>query len=153
MQDFDRSTHKKSGNLERSLYPAYHMNLSARDLARLGLLMLRGGKWQNEQVVPQVWTKKISSIITSLHEMNLERMRSGKLGYGYLWWIFDGPEVVGPYEGAYTGIGAGGQYLTIFPKLDMVVTYKNNRRENRRSLSRSQYYSILEKILDAKIEK
>jgi len=46
MQDFDRSTHRKSGDLERSLYPAYHMNISARDLARLGLLMLRGGEME-----------------------------------------------------------------------------------------------------------
>ena len=153
MQDFDRSTHKKSGNLQLSMYPAYHMNLSARDLARLGLLMLRDGKWKNEQVIPKDWARKISSVVTPLEEMNPERMRSGKLGYGYLWWIFDGPEVVGPYEGAYTGIGAGGQYLTVFPKLNMVVTHKNNRRQNRSSLSRDQYYSILQKILDARIEK
>ena len=150
MADFDRSTHKKSGNLERSLYPAYHMHISARDLARLGLLMLRGGKWNKEQIVPEKWTKKISGIVTPLEEMNPERMKSGKLGYGYLWWIFDGPEITGPYEGGYTGIGAGGQYLTVLPKLDMVITHKNNRRENRRSLSRSQYSSILEKILDAR---
>lgn len=153
MQDFDRSTHRKSGNLERSMYPAYHMNLSARDLARLGLLMLRGGKWNDEQIIPEDWAKKISSVVTPLEEMNPERMRTGKLGYGYLWWIFDGPEAVGPYEGDYTGIGAGGQYLTVIPKLDMVITHKNNRRQNRRSLSRNQYYSILEKILDARIEK
>ncbi|MCH8286359.1 serine hydrolase, partial [candidate division KSB1 bacterium] len=61
MQDFDRSTHRKSGNLERSLYPAYHMNISARDLARLGLLMLRGGTWNDEQIVPKDWTNRISS--------------------------------------------------------------------------------------------
>ncbi|MFC1476838.1 serine hydrolase domain-containing protein [candidate division KSB1 bacterium] len=154
MQDFDRSTHRKSGNLNASLYPAYHMNISARDLARLGLLMLRGGKWNNEQIIPEEWSKRISGVVTPLEEMNPERMRSGMLGYGYLWWIFDGPEAVGPYEGAYTGIGAGGQYMTVFPKLDMVVTHKRARRgQDRRSLSRGQYYSILDKILDARIEK
>ncbi|MFC1561513.1 serine hydrolase domain-containing protein [candidate division KSB1 bacterium] len=153
MQDYDRSTHRKSGNLERSLYPAYHMNLSARDLARLGLLMLRGGKWNDEQVVPETWTQRISSVVTPLEDMNPEGMKSGRLGYGYLWWIFDGPEAVGPYEGAYTGIGAGGQYLTVLPKLDMVITHKNDRSQNRQSLSRGQYYSILEKVLDARIEK
>ncbi|KPK77998.1 MAG: hypothetical protein AMJ79_01400 [Phycisphaerae bacterium SM23_30] len=152
MQDFDRSTHRKSGNLERSLYPAYHMNLSARDLARLGLLMMREGKWEKEQVVPKSWAKRISSVVTPLEEMNPERMRNGRLGYGYLWWIFDGPEAVGPYQGAYTGIGAGGQYLTVFPKLKMVVAHKNDRGQNRRSLSRDQYYSILQKILEARKE-
>ena len=127
------------------------MNISARDLARLGLLMLRGGTWNGEQIVPEEWTKKISSLNTPLEEMNPERTRNGKLGYGYLWWIFDGPEVTDTvYEGAYTGIGAGGQYLTVIPKLDMVVTHKNDRRQNRSSLSRSQYYTILDMIISAK---
>jgi len=151
MQDFDRSTHRKSGDLERSLYPAYHMNISARDLARLGLLMLRGGKWNEEQIVPEAWTKKISSLNTPLEEMNPERTRNGNLGYGYLWWIFDGPEVTGTeLEGAYTGVGAGGQYLTVIPKLDMIVTHKNDRRQNGSSLSRRQYYTILDMVISAK---
>ena len=152
MQDFDRSTHRKSGNLNASMYPAYHMNLSARDLARLGLLMLRDGKWKNQQVIPKFWARKISRLNTPLEEMNPQSMRSGKLGYGCLWWIFDGPEAQGPYQGAYTGIGAGGQYLTVIPKLNMVVTHKNNSRQTGRSLSRNQYYSILEKIWAARIE-
>jgi CubicO group peptidase (beta-lactamase class C family) len=153
MQDFNRSTHKKSGNLERSLYPAYHMNISARDLARLGLVMLRSGKWKDEQIIPADWAKKISSVITPLEEMNPERNKSGRFGYGYLWWIYDGPEATGPYEGAYTGIGAGGQYLTVVPKLDMVLTHKKSRRQDRRSLSRNQYLSIVQKVFDAKINK
>jgi len=152
MQDFDRSTHRKSGNLQLSKYPAYHMNLSARDLARLGLVMLQDGKWIDEQIIPKDWTHKISRLNTPLEEMNPERMRSGQLGYGYLWWIFDGPDVKDPYQGAYTGIGAGGQYLTVIPKLNMIVTHKNDRRQNRSSLSRDQYYSILEKIMAARIE-
>jgi len=152
MQDFDRSTHRKSGNLNKSLYPAYHMNLSARDLARLGLVMLNDGKWNGEQIIPKTWARNISSLHTPLEKMNPERTRAGQLGYGYLWWIFDGPDIAGPYQGAYTGIGAGGQYLTVIPKLNMVVTHKNDRRQNGGSLSRDQYYSILEKIMAARIE-
>lgn len=151
MADYRREMHKKSGDLARSKYPAYHMYISSRDLARLGLLMLRGGKWNGEQVVPESWTKKIASVITPLHEMNPERMRSGRFGYGYLWWMFMGPEIEGtPLEGAYTGIGAGGQYLTVIPKLDMVITHKNNRRANRASLNRTQYYGILDAVLAAR---
>jgi len=83
--------------------------------------------------------------------MNPERVRSGKLGYGYLWWIFNGPDVTGTnLDGAYTGVGAGGQYLTVIPKLDMIITHKNDRRQNRNSLSRDQYYTILDMIISAK---
>ncbi|MFC1511655.1 serine hydrolase domain-containing protein [Candidatus Latescibacterota bacterium] len=153
MQDYDRSAENKSGNLELSMYPAYHMHLSALDLARLGLLMLRRGKWNNEQVIPEDWAKKISSVVTPLEEMNPEGLRTDKCGYGYLWWIFDGPEATGPYKGAYTGRGWGGQYLTVLPELDMIVTHKNNVSETGGALPWDQYYSILEMILNARIEK
>ncbi|MEX2155184.1 MAG: serine hydrolase [Gemmatimonadaceae bacterium] len=41
MQDFDRATHRKTGDSTRSRYLAYHMNFSTRDMARVGYLMLR----------------------------------------------------------------------------------------------------------------
>ena len=44
MQDFDRSKQQKSGDAKRSQHMAYHMWLSTRDMARIGLLMLRGGR-------------------------------------------------------------------------------------------------------------
>ena len=44
MQDFDRAKQQKSGDPKRSQHLAYHMWLSTRDRARIGLLMLRGGQ-------------------------------------------------------------------------------------------------------------
>src|SRR6185369_16333770 len=52
MQDFKRELQKKEGDDKRSAIPAYPMHLSTRDMARLGYLMLREGKWQGRQVVP-----------------------------------------------------------------------------------------------------
>jgi len=150
MQDFDRSAQRKSGNLEVSMYPAYHMWFSTRDMARIGYLMLREGNWNGKQIVPEDWTHRISSVVTPLEEMNPARTRDGKLGYGYLWWIFDGPEATGAYDGAYTGIGAGGQYITVIPKLDMVVAHKTNRGRSRGSTSRNQYLTLLDMIIESK---
>jgi len=150
MQDFDRSAQRKSGNLDISMYPAYHMWFSTRDMARIGYLMLREGAWNGNQLVPKDWVHKISGVITPLEEMNPERTRNGKLGYGYLWWIFDGPEATGPYEGAYTGIGAGGQYITVIPKLDMVIAHKTNRGRVRKSTSRTQFYTLMDLIIASK---
>ncbi len=48
-QDWDRSMHQKSGDTSRSVNLAYHMVLSTRDMARLGLLMLREGDWDGTQ--------------------------------------------------------------------------------------------------------
>lgn len=123
-QDFDRSIHRKSGNLERSRYPAYHMNLSTRDMARVGYLMLRDGEWNGAQVIPREWAREIVRAVTPLSEMNPERRREGDFGYGYMWWVWDGPANTGAFEGAYTGMGAYGQYITVLPKLDLVVVHK-----------------------------
>src|SRR5262245_27972988 len=50
MQDFNRARQRKSGDATRSQHMAYHIWLSTRDMARLGLLMLREGKWGEQQV-------------------------------------------------------------------------------------------------------
>jgi CubicO group peptidase (beta-lactamase class C family) len=71
-QDFSRARQKKHDMTPASRFPEYAMYLSARDMARIGLLMLRGA-------------------------------------------------VTGPYQGAYTAMGAYGQYITVLPVLDLVV--------------------------------
>ncbi len=38
-----------------SVYPAYEVRMSARDLARFALLYLHDGRWQDQQVVPTDW--------------------------------------------------------------------------------------------------
>ncbi len=150
MQDFDRKAQRKSGNLTVSMHPAYHMWLSTRDMARVGYLMLRGGNWAGKQIVPRDWVRKITSPVTPLEEMNPEPMREGPFGYGYLWWVYDGPAAVGPYEGAYSGRGAGGQYITVFPKLDLVVAHKTHFQRTRQQTSWDQYHGLLVKILMAR---
>jgi CubicO group peptidase (beta-lactamase class C family) len=154
MQDFKREAQRKSGDLKKSMHPAYHIWLSTRDMARLGYLMLREGNWAGQQVVPRDWAKKISTVVTRLEEMNPPTFRKGRLGYGYLWWIFDGPEAVGPYEGAYTGSGAGGQFITVLPKLDLVVAHKTNlSRSKNQAVPWRQFVQFVDKIVAAKFGK
>ncbi len=123
-QDFDRSIHRKSGNLRRSVNPAYHIVLSTRDMARIGYLMLREGNWRGRQIIPRDWARRIVSIVTPYDQMNPERIRGGEFGYGYMWWVMDGPETPEAYRGGYTGRGAYGQYITVLPALDMVIAHK-----------------------------
>lgn len=150
MQDFDRWSQRKSGNLQRSRYPAYHIWLSTRDMARVGYLMLREGNWNGEQVVPKDWAKRIVSVVTPLEKMNPERLRDNYFGYGYMWWIWNGPEAQGPFEGAYTARGHMGQYITVLPKLDMVIAHKT-KADYRRSTSWESFEGILKRILDARL--
>ena len=82
--------------------------------------------------------------------MNPERLRDNEFGYGYMWWIWDGPEAEGPYKGAYTARGAWGQYITVLPALDMVVAHKTKSAYRRRT-SWEMYEGILERIIDARL--
>lgn len=151
MQDFDRARHRLSGDTTRSQHLAYHMHLSTRDMARIGYLMLREGNWAGRQIVPRAWVRESTRAITPVHEMNPPRRRNGRFGYGYLWWVFDGKAAEGVYEGAYTGLGAYGQHITIVPKLDLVVAHKT-RPGRGRSVSHEQYLEVLDLLIAAKCQ-
>jgi CubicO group peptidase (beta-lactamase class C family) len=99
-----------------SVYPAYPIRMSARDLARFALLYLYKGRWQDRQVVPAKWVEESTQAYSE----------SGfGPGYGYLWWIGSinggfAPSVELP-EGTFSAQGVGGQYAFVIPRYDLVV--------------------------------
>ena len=151
MEDFRRDLQRKSGNLKVSRHPAYHMWLSTRDMARVGLLMLREGNWRGRQIVPTEWVRKITSPLTRNTEMNPANLRNGRWGYGYLWWVFDGPAAQGPYAGGYSGQGAGGQYITVLPAIQLVVAHKLNTAASKPVSSRD-YFDVVDLIVRARLK-
>jgi CubicO group peptidase (beta-lactamase class C family) len=136
MQDWDRSLQHKSGDTTISRYLAYHMWFSTRDLARIGQLMLNGGRWNGEQVIAEEWVREIISPVTSSEEINLNlpffAAAGMDRGYGYMWWLWENvphPNLVG----AYSASGAWGQSITVYPEMDVILTFKTNsiyRRAN-----------------------
>jgi CubicO group peptidase (beta-lactamase class C family) len=163
MQDYERERQKKSGDPKRSQHLAYHMWLSTRDMARLGYLMLREGDWAGRQVAPRDWTRKIVSLVTPLAQLNplVQREASyggGTLwGYGCMWWVWDSPGENGPFSGAYTAMGAYGQYITVLPKRDLVIVHKTDPGQPRageqpatprpRSVNLSEYSAAVNLLL------
>jgi CubicO group peptidase (beta-lactamase class C family) len=103
----------------RSRFLAYHLFLSARDMARIGLVMLRGGEWNGRQVVPAEWVK----------ESTKERVpgsavgRGGALGYSYLWWI---PETrkTPAWAGSFMASGQFGQFILVLPAINTVIVHR-----------------------------
>ena len=57
MQDFQPSDVFYFGGLA-SIHPTYHFEITARDLARFGLLYLHHGRWNGKQIVPEAWVEK-----------------------------------------------------------------------------------------------
>ncbi len=148
-EDWDRAAQNKTGDLTVSRNPAYHMWISTRDMARIGYLMLREGRWGDAQVMSSDWLARISSVTTPLEEMNPVRRRDGYFGYGYMWWVWDGPRAVGPFAGAYTGRGAIGQWITVLPAVDLVIAHKTNSIYSR-TTSWESWQRMLELLLEAR---
>ncbi|MDG1572469.1 serine hydrolase [Robiginitalea sp. M366] len=127
MQDWDRSLQQKQGDTTLSRYLAYPMWFSTRDMARIGLLMLHKGKWQDQRLISEAWVQEMITQRTPYKEVNRNvpnfRDTGVNLGYGYMWWLFE--DMNDPrFEGAYAAMGAMGQAIAVFPAIDAVVTYK-----------------------------
>ncbi len=149
-QDFSRDVQRKTVNVARSIHPAYHFYLSTRDMARFGYLILRRGVWHGQQIVSSDWVTKMTTAVTPVGEMNPDPYRQGPFGYGYLWWIWDGSSNEGIYKGAFTGIGAIGQYITVLPELDMVIAHKTQPQRNNPSVGRGDYLGLIERLAEAR---
>lgn len=145
-QDF-RPARDTQWVLERaSEHPAYVMRISARDLARVGLLMARKGTWNGRQLVAPEWIAQSTRASTT-------RPRA-LLGYGYLWWTAQPSWVsrTGTSPQSFLGAGNGGQFLFIDPVRDLVVVHRvdNDRFFLQRSeVSLNQFADLLARIVAA----
>jgi CubicO group peptidase (beta-lactamase class C family) len=87
------------------------LRLRPRDMAKIGQLVLAGGRWNDRQVVSKAWIE--TSTARKLKATDNQ-------SYGYLWWLgrsqLNGREV--QWIGA---LGRGGQSIRIVPELDLVV--------------------------------
>lgn len=140
MEDFTITDFSYVGN-SSSLHPAYTFRMSARDLARFGLLYLREGRWREDQIVPEDWVDES----TSRHS----RLGSGR-GYGYMWWtgkrLF--PHIKLKQRG-FAAKGSGGHWLVVIPYLDLVVVHRVDTYERGLRVNRDHSGRLLRLILEA----
>ena len=129
MEDWDRTLQKKSGDTTISRFPAYHIWLSTRDMARIGLLMLNKGKWKNKQIIPEKWVDEMIKMRTPYEEISrnlqYEVDPEIKYGYGYMWWPIAETDSE-HLENGYSALGAYGQSITVYPAIDVVVAMKTD---------------------------
>tara|TARA_R110002049_G_scaffold46487_1_gene135102 strand:- start:30868 stop:33489 length:2622 start_codon:yes stop_codon:yes gene_type:complete len=137
----DRDTQYVTGS--DSVYPAYPFQLSARDLAQFGQLMLQDGRWDGQPLVPKSWILESTTSYSDAGD-------SG--GYGYMWWVavngkhFPGVDLP---EGCYSARGYRGHYLLIVPQWDLVVCHRVNTHQKDTSVSKKEFGKLLSMILDS----
>ena len=95
--------------------PAAHggLRLRPRDTAKIGQLVLNGGTWQGQRIVPEDWVKRST-------EPRFDTSWGG-MQYGYQWWLGTSPFGVGRTVDWIAALGVGGQRIFIVPTLDLVV--------------------------------
>jgi CubicO group peptidase (beta-lactamase class C family) len=132
-----------------SIHAAYPFRMSARDMARFGLLFLRGGAWRGAQVVSASWVRD-STTAWSVADGNV---RDHYSGYGYLWWVaVNGnqyPNVEVP-DGSFSAWGAGGHFIAVIPAFDLVVVHRVDTDNPTKKVTLEQFGELLHLILDAR---
>ena len=108
------------------------LHLTARDMARFGLLYLHNGVWQDKHLVPSEWVTQSTNIQTS----KMAR-------YGYQWWIryFGKKQLKG-----YFAHGWGEQVIAVIPDADLVITFTSSYPDNRKN---AVYWQWIGNIVDA----
>ena len=121
---------------ENSIYPAYPFRLSARDMARFGLLFLQEGVWNDKQIISKEWIKKSTKSYSNTDN------RGG--GYAYLWWTSGDLKDLGMYSAR----GVGSQVIAVLPGANMVIIQRVNTYLGKRQPPDLRLFKM---ILDAKV--
>jgi CubicO group peptidase (beta-lactamase class C family) len=87
------------------------LRLRPRDMAKIGQLVLAGGRWNDRQLVSKAWIETSTAPKLKATDDQL---------YGYLWWL--GRSRLAERDILWVGaLGRGGQSIRIVPELDLVV--------------------------------
>ncbi|MDD7985972.1 serine hydrolase [Lentisphaera marina] len=82
----------------------------SRDMLKMGLLIMQKGQWQGKQHLP----KDFVEVAISPIDINEHRT------YGYFWWGHQAKVHKKNYH-CISGRGAGGQFILMFPKVDLII--------------------------------
>jgi CubicO group peptidase (beta-lactamase class C family) len=91
---------------------AKRLYMTPRDMAKIGQLIINKGKWNGKQIISEKWVEESTTM----------KIKMAGVDYGYLWWNipFKAKEKVFVSKLA---TGNGGQYIMVFPELDMVAVF------------------------------
>ncbi len=125
-----------------------HMFSSARDLAKLGYLLLKDGVWEGQRILPEGWIDYMTEVSPSLlqPQTSLDFIRREGV-FGRSIWVNKDVRGIGtpfpraPKDMFFAG-GQAGQFLLVVPSQDMVIARTGWDKE---------YWQRIDKIMDRAI--
>ncbi|MBP84697.1 MAG: serine hydrolase [Verrucomicrobiales bacterium] len=86
-------------------------SMRSRDMLKWGLLVMNDGQWKGEQLLPDEFV-----------ELATSRIHTNPQGtsYGFFWWRHDAPVGEQTFD-CISGRGAGGQFILMFPEIDLIA--------------------------------
>ena len=142
------------------------LRLQTESEAKLGLLMLHGGKWNGQQLVSEQWihdmTQRLISTegpgpklpfkqrVISFFKRLWHKVRSWFTGYDvdkyYLGYGYQTKAIQHPRAESFFAAGYGGQLIYVLPKLDLVIVI-NGRAANYGDELNTIYYRFIEQLI------
>lgn len=93
-------------------------SMRSRDMIKWGMLVMNGGNWKGEQLIPAAFVEKATS---RLHT------NSQGTSYGFFWWRHE-MEVGERTFDCISGRGAGGQFLLLLPEVDLIAVITSHNK-------------------------
>lgn len=116
MEDFSVSNCFYQYEDSLSMHPAYSFRMSARDMARFGVLYQNNGNWKGNQIIPSNWISESTTTYSILDS-------TVGVGYGYMWYTIPQESAFAQMLGAsgfyHTGVGV--HIVIVIPDLKLVL--------------------------------
>jgi CubicO group peptidase (beta-lactamase class C family) len=113
---YDNSFVNVDGIMTQSVSGGGHFGgglfINTLDHARFGLLFLRKGKWENQQIISGEW-------VNAVHQPS-----AANKSYGLMWWTNEENDLKDVSKKVYYADGFGGNYIVIDNEHDLVIVVR-----------------------------
>ena len=133
---------------ENGVLPCHsELHMLPRDMAKIGLLVVNNGSWNEEQIVPKKWIEMSGKPHVSETEF---------FDYGFQWWYRSKQNTAwwkNPVHGCndehdmFLSLGYGGQYIMIVKDLDMVIVITSSDYNEGNGMAHQKIPMVIEGVV------
>jgi CubicO group peptidase (beta-lactamase class C family) len=100
------------------------MQTNVNAMARVGLLFLRKGMWNNQRVISEAFVQQVHTPLPQNASLTLAdptNFPDALTNYGVLWWTNTSGQMQGVPPDTYWAWGLGESLIVVIPSLDLVI--------------------------------